>query len=271
MWYPNVGKTNIFGGHAMVVIGYDDGLKAFEVMNSWGKGWANQGFVWIRYDDFAKYCKYAYQLILDKEDSNYLEGNIHVRRPVVKSVSDVENVIFSAVPFIYKNNRYQLSQQNIKLPLEFQLVAEGLRKDSYLYVISFDKTMKSTVHWPRNEKLNKQFVSEFESAQISAQDYTVTVPGKYNVFSITEPGIEYLCVLNSNIQIRNLSERLMQMKNVKGDLPDKLQNVFNTKKENSSNCFYDTDKISFYASKGEIVFIVLEFEINDYLKKMDQH
>ena len=37
------------GGHAMLVVGYDDNMNAFKVVNSWGKGWGNQGFVWIDY------------------------------------------------------------------------------------------------------------------------------------------------------------------------------------------------------------------------------
>ena len=37
------------GGHAMLVVGYNDEMQAFKVVNSWGKGWGNEGFVWIDY------------------------------------------------------------------------------------------------------------------------------------------------------------------------------------------------------------------------------
>lgn len=37
------------GGHAMLVVGYNDDMNAFKVVNSWGKGWGNNGFVWIDY------------------------------------------------------------------------------------------------------------------------------------------------------------------------------------------------------------------------------
>lgn len=37
------------GGHAMLVVGYNDEMNAFKVVNSWGKEWGNQGFVWIDY------------------------------------------------------------------------------------------------------------------------------------------------------------------------------------------------------------------------------
>jgi C1A family cysteine protease len=38
----------------MVICGYNDAKKAFRVMNSWGKGWADNGFAWIDYDFFAQ-------------------------------------------------------------------------------------------------------------------------------------------------------------------------------------------------------------------------
>lgn len=38
------------GGHAMLVVGYDDNRQAIQVMNSWGTGWADSGFGWIAYN-----------------------------------------------------------------------------------------------------------------------------------------------------------------------------------------------------------------------------
>ncbi len=63
-WWPDLGNTTPMGGHAMVVVGYNDAFEAFEVMNSWGKDWARDGFVKVKYDAFANHCKYAYQLFL---------------------------------------------------------------------------------------------------------------------------------------------------------------------------------------------------------------
>ena len=42
------------GGHAVVVVGYDDDRfgGAFKVLNSWGSGWGGGGFFWIPYDTF---------------------------------------------------------------------------------------------------------------------------------------------------------------------------------------------------------------------------
>lgn len=41
-------------GHAVVVVGYDDETKLFEIRNSWGKGWANSGYAYVTYSDMKK-------------------------------------------------------------------------------------------------------------------------------------------------------------------------------------------------------------------------
>ena len=59
---------SVDGGHAMCVIGYDDnkGGGAFEVMNSWGDDWGDNGFFWMKYEDFPKHVKECYALIPNK-------------------------------------------------------------------------------------------------------------------------------------------------------------------------------------------------------------
>jgi hypothetical protein len=49
--------------HAMCVIAYDDNMAggAFKVLNSWGTSWGDKGMVWIKYDDFARWCQMALQ------------------------------------------------------------------------------------------------------------------------------------------------------------------------------------------------------------------
>ncbi len=50
------------GGHAMTVIGYDDRKfgGAFQIMNSWGPEWGQNGVAWVRYGDFKNYVREAY-------------------------------------------------------------------------------------------------------------------------------------------------------------------------------------------------------------------
>ena len=54
-------------GHALAVVGYDDTKYggSFRIMNSWGSDWADHGFVWVRYNDYAKWCAEALQVYAD--------------------------------------------------------------------------------------------------------------------------------------------------------------------------------------------------------------
>lgn len=38
------------GGHAIVLVGYDDSKQAFKVRNSWGRKWGQKGYFWMGYD-----------------------------------------------------------------------------------------------------------------------------------------------------------------------------------------------------------------------------
>lgn len=63
-WHPHLGNTAPAGGHALVVVGYDDRKEAFRLFNSWGKNWGDGGYIWLKYKDFGDFCKYAYLLHL---------------------------------------------------------------------------------------------------------------------------------------------------------------------------------------------------------------
>ena len=49
-------RGNINGGHAITLVGYSDDKKAFLLRNSWGTSWADNGYVWLPYEDFESSC-----------------------------------------------------------------------------------------------------------------------------------------------------------------------------------------------------------------------
>jgi hypothetical protein len=63
-WYTGMDKPNSqgyvsatgtqMGGHAYVLNGVDTIKKVFRIKNSWGKRWGQQGYAFIRFNDFAK-------------------------------------------------------------------------------------------------------------------------------------------------------------------------------------------------------------------------
>ena len=53
-------KEQIVGGHAIVIVGYDDEKRRLRFVNSWGKQWGEQGFGYLPYEYVKKYMSDAW-------------------------------------------------------------------------------------------------------------------------------------------------------------------------------------------------------------------
>ena len=47
---PNQAVEPCLGGHAILMVGYDDTKRLFTIMNSWGPAWGDKGFFYLPYD-----------------------------------------------------------------------------------------------------------------------------------------------------------------------------------------------------------------------------
>lgn len=87
-------------GHAMLIVGYDEGKKAFKVMNSWGKEWREGGFCWMPYDVF-KGCIRECWIAKDEEGKKDINPEDEVKidkdNPIVDeiladiTIKDIDN------------------------------------------------------------------------------------------------------------------------------------------------------------------------------------
>ncbi len=57
--YRTRGGTQL-GGHAMVIVGYDDAQSAFKLINSWGKSWGTAGYGYVGYPALKSMVREAY-------------------------------------------------------------------------------------------------------------------------------------------------------------------------------------------------------------------
>ena len=64
LWKPGGEYDKELGGHALCVVGYNDSLGVFEIMNSWGIAWGDNGFFRISYRDYSEQTFQGIQLIL---------------------------------------------------------------------------------------------------------------------------------------------------------------------------------------------------------------
>jgi len=51
---PNTSREKYLGGHAVLVVGYDDDKKQMIVRNSWGTDWGDKGYFYLPYDYYNK-------------------------------------------------------------------------------------------------------------------------------------------------------------------------------------------------------------------------
>ncbi|MCA0366234.1 MAG: C1 family peptidase [Bacteroidetes bacterium] len=60
IWKTQNGQN--LGGHAMIIVGYDDAKNAFKIQNSWGNSWGDHGYGWLDYDYYHQVVFEAYIL-----------------------------------------------------------------------------------------------------------------------------------------------------------------------------------------------------------------
>ena len=55
MWKKQDENSTFLGGHAMVVVGYDDKEQQFIIRNSWGTYWGLNGYCFYKYEDWGSH------------------------------------------------------------------------------------------------------------------------------------------------------------------------------------------------------------------------
>ena len=145
VWHPTGSDQDMtgFGGHAMCVIGYDDRVEggAFQVMNSWGTEWGQNGIAYIRYGDFKNFVREAYGLDpLAKRGAALnvaFECNIGLMNPENKQYVPLKSAggnIFRTASPIKKGSKFKIEIKNAV--------------ECYIYIFTPDEAGKSFVLFP---------------------------------------------------------------------------------------------------------------------------
>ena len=145
LWKPtgNDRQQMGFGGHAMCVIGYDDRLAggAFQIMNSWGPQWGENGIAFIRYADFTTFVREAYGLDpLPKSEAalnvvfECTVGMINnaTKQPIALKAGNGN--VFKSINPIAKGTKFKMEMKNAT--------------ECYIYIFTPDLQGKSTVLFP---------------------------------------------------------------------------------------------------------------------------
>lgn len=213
-WYDD-GSRKEDGGHAMVVVAYDDnhenpaGIEsgAFLIQNSWGTDWGWSGYIWINYMDFAKYTEQAFEIspsILQVLQQEPEPEPIVVPAPKPKpkpapkpvvSKKEIFNGSFSLplwkkdgnMEVTFKNNCYE-TKEDYAYPTMFQLYMTN-KKPCYVYAFASDSS---------SSKTNLLFPPENTSSLLDYSENTVVYPSEKQAIKLDDvSGTDYMIVLYS--------------------------------------------------------------------------
>jgi len=262
-WYPEIGSQDLFGGHAMVVIGFDDEKQAFEIMNSWGKEWGQRGFMWVKYDDYAKYCKHAYQMTI-KDDiirDKIYTAEASLRRPIMRTPDGDR---FAYEKMVLKNDIYHLQSGVLDSKNKFQLLLQNVNNGMYAYVFSIDARQQLKIHWPRDEDIDDKFDGLNESAKITVPEVKLVLPTPQTALRFN-PGKEHLVILYSAGPIEDFNVRLKRLQKADGDIKTKIQQAFGEELVPFQQIKYEKIQMAFRneIKNGRIIPVILEVDVEE--------
>lgn len=206
-----------FGGHAMCVIGYDDDLEggAFEIMNSWGSDWGNNGIAYVNYQDFYHFTKEAYGL--------YPMGNANEQKPSKLEVDFglVLNKTNKNIEFEQVSGNLFETRSPIDVGDKFKIEVTN-NAECYTYIFGMETDGSSYVLFPYTAKHSpycgitgtRLFPKDYsmQADNIGTSDYIAVVvstsPVDYNTLNTAinkSNGNSYQEKVNAALNIQQLS------------------------------------------------------------------
>jgi hypothetical protein len=256
--YWNTYGSQSIGGHAMVVVGYDDTKYggAFEIMNSWGTLWGNSGFIWVKYSDFKMYTNSTFVLvdnvtkpvIKDKDDikddvvtSSSISGEITLRlangKNMVPTLSNEAKRGFGIV----KSTKTTYSIDKMYTSgTQFRIYLKSKQR-GYVYLIGYGSADKSVSKLYPFENYSDFFNYTNSEIAIPNEDYFIEFDNK--------PGRDILCVLYSKEKL-NINSIISKAKYGSGDFVQKIKKALQYKMFKGDDLTFRSDKIAFKASSN---------------------
>ncbi len=242
-WKPTETGSLTYGGHAMCIIGYDDNKYggAFEIINSWGTQWGNEGYIWISYENFHKFVKYAYEMIdfRTTADNNFtFSGSIKF----IKADGTESPVTYS--DGIYKLNNPYKSGTLFRLYISNSAPA-------YVYAFGYDAGKKTFTIFPYAKNI---------SAALNYAKNDVAIPDEdHYIQTDNTTGKDYLCVLYSKNKL-DIDDIKSQIENTYGSFKDRVYYVLKNQLISEKLIQFNQKKISFSVknNKKNIVATIIE-------------
>ena len=252
LWQAYEPKTEVngrmHGKHAITVIGYDD-LKyggAVEIMNSWGTGWGNMGFTWIRYSDFKKYVYSGVELI--KFD---------------KFITTVENAQYSGMFKLTDLNDKEYGIQQIR-PGYFKLAKTLTTNDRFrIYASNYKPANVYIIGADLEKNVNMLFPNKPNiSPALNYSNATIALPDENHHIRLgNTKGTDYLIILYSkaDLDTRDITAKL---KASSSSYPETIKKIFGDKLISENDIRTTAGKLSFETKNQTGGVLAVYVEIN---------
>ena len=113
----NLNYTGDEGGHAMVISGYNDLKRAFRIINSWGKGWGDDGYLWVDYEFLVnKFCVQSGQkslFVAFNDNSTIINPSISSNSPDLTAIVSSDFTLYPAISSNFNARRAFFNVKNI--------------------------------------------------------------------------------------------------------------------------------------------------------------
>jgi C1A family cysteine protease len=256
------GPSGKHGRHAMCIVGYDNNKYggAFRVMNSWGTSWADKGFVWIPYSDFAEYAITAIQAYIPQinkeEPVNPIVDVIDVRLNGGIQFQKNTGETMALSLFQKKGNNQPEKIVSYKMNETYQ---SGTRfrfllttnTESFIYAFATDLTGKINKILPFADNMSPRIGS----------NSTIAFPSESKVVKMDEnPGTDYLVILYSKEKLDS-DYLVSKMSELRGSLANKIETVLGDKLILPSDINFNSNELKFFVknnAKGNIVPLLIE-------------
>lgn len=247
------------GIHAMCVVGYDDEKNggSFYIMNSWGQDWGDDGFVWVRYGDFAKYVSQAYEMYVRKDvpkpipepqpepipmQKYRVAGRIELQlvggEKMTTELMQKGGITYYQCPDTYIHGQ----QYRIFISSD---------EPCYLYLIGSDDKRNDVLLFPYNGL----------SPLLSYKSNHIAFPNDGTNVRMNEYGREYLCFLYSHKEL-DIEQILSSAKSYDGSFYERIHYAISDDQVPTVEAHYSPDAIGFDAlSTKTIVPILIEMKI----------
>jgi Papain family cysteine protease/Domain of unknown function (DUF4384) len=217
-------------GHAICVIGYDSTKfgGAFEIQNSWGDNWANDGFCWVKYEDLATWTAYGFELInnirpVGEAPRDSLVGDIQLR---LENNSEMKVVRQSSA--VYRTSNPYTTGTKFKVVL-------NNHEPAYVYAFSTDASFKMVALFPHHPKI---------SAALTYKTNQITLPASEYFALDSTVGVDIFCMLYSKTSL-DFEQLLKDLEKATGDFQQRLNQVIGNQLIMKKHVKYELQDIQF--------------------------